>query len=124
MADMQGAVPLERRQDAGYLKRLIEETHEDARATRKCIFEGNGEPAMIVQLANLKSEQGIQREQIDEIRGDLDKQMAAMIVVQQTLLAFTGFVSKVGVTLLVAFVLAVIGFIFGLITHQVPWFNP
>lgn len=124
MADTPAAVQLERRQDAGYLTRLIEETHRDARKTRECIFEGNGEPALIVQIANIKSGQTQQRTEIDAVRKDLNDQMAAMIGVQKTLLLITGLFSKVGVTLLCAIVLAILGVIAGLITHQIPWFTP
>lgn len=121
---MSAAMQLERRQDAGYLKRLIEETHADARRTRECIFEGNGEPALIVQIANIQSEQSQQKTKVDTIREDLNKQMAAMIVVQQTLLMMTNAFSKIGIALLLALVVGIVGVVWGIITHQIPWFQP
>jgi len=122
----EAAAPLsaERREDAGYMKRLLEETHEDARATRKCLFEGNGEPALVVQMANLKTEHSQQRTDIDQIRKDLDGQMAAMLIVQQTLLTMTAAFSKIGVALLLALVVGIVGVVWGIITHQLPWFQP
>jgi hypothetical protein len=109
----------DRRQDAGYMRRLLEETHEAAFATRKCLFEGNGEPALVVQMANLKSDQARQRIDIDAIRKDLNDQMRALIIVQQTLLVLTNAFSKVGVTLICAIVLAILGFVWALISHAI-----
>jgi hypothetical protein len=118
------AISEERRQDAGYQRRLIEETHDCVAAMRKRIFEGNGELAIVVQMALTKTEQERQGGILAQLRIDLDKQMTAMLTVTQTLTSITSFFSRVGITLLIAIVLAVLGVIAGMITHTIPWFTP
>lgn len=114
----------DRRQDAGYQRRLIEETHDCVAAMRKRIFEGNGEPPLVVQVALTKTEQERQEGIMVQMRKDLDKQMAAMLTVTQTLTSITSLFSKVGVTLIITIVLAILGVIAGMITHTITWFNP
>jgi hypothetical protein len=118
------AQQVERRQDAGYIRRLIEDTHDCAEKTWKRMFEGNGEPAMIVQMAMIQAEQDRQREEMEKQRLLLDTQTKAMIVVQQTLLLITNAASKIGVALVIALVLGVVGLVWSMITHSATWFNP
>jgi hypothetical protein len=125
------APQVERRLDAGYIRRLLEDTHDCAYKTWKRMFEGNGEPAMIVEMAMIKADQERQQIDQDRQRGEMDKQKElldaqtkAMIAVQQTLLLITSAASKIGVVLLCAAVVGVVGIVWSMITHQAIWFQP
>jgi len=126
MTAMPAAIPQGSENDPGYQLRLAEETHEAVEIIKKRLFIGNGDPPLVVQVIQIKDEQEAQRKAqeeqkkiADKVREDLDVQMRSMIAVQKTLTTITDFFTKVGYTLLCAIGLAILGFIWALITHAI-----
>jgi hypothetical protein len=119
----------ERRKDAGYQQRLLDETHAAAMDIRKRLFEGNGDPPIVVQIANLRTcqdQQGRDLNEMDQRHGGAIKELRdlvetntkAILAMQGTLNLIVGAWKYVGAGLLVALILAVLTLLWNLITHQ------
>lgn len=117
-------IPAERRQDAGYQRRLLEEIHEWVSKIRKCLFEGNGELALVTRMEIQEQAQIKIREEVDTLKDAVTKLCKTQQSTQIVMLIFSGFISVIVAPILVAAFLGVAVLIWAIITHHPIYYTP
>lgn len=117
-------VPEERRQDAGYQRRLIEEIHEWVSKIRKCLFEGNGELALVTRMEIQESAQAKISKKVDSMQDAVTKLCNTQRSLQIFLTIFAGFITCIVAPIMVAAVLGIAALIWAIITHQPIFYTP
>jgi hypothetical protein len=124
MSDIPAVIQEDDRLDAGYQRRLLIETHAAAMDTRKRLFEGNGEPAILVQMATIKACQEQQSKDLDKLQIKMIANTNGLLAAQGTLKIIAGAWKYLGSSLLVALVIFMGSVIWSMVTHQAAWFQP
>lgn len=104
----------ERRADASLLQQVV----DGLETLNRKFFIGNGDPPIIVQIANLQSCQRNQGGDMEDIRGQLREITRTLNVALPIIKNITDAWKYIGVALLLSFLIGTGVLIWALITHQ------